>query len=93
VRIQLEDDHPVFRHPYRLNLSKRDGVKLRCQELLDTGLVELLDGEYACATVMPTKEDVLRNWTEKRMCGDYHPVNKKTKSDRYPMLKPEELYI
>jgi hypothetical protein len=29
---------------------------------------------------------------EKRMCGDYHPINRKTKSDRYPMPMPEELF-
>ena len=92
VRIQLEDDHPIFRRPYKLSISERDGVKLRCKELLDAGLVELSDGEYACATVMPAKKDILGNWTEKRMCGDYRPVNKKTKSDRYPMPTPEELF-
>ena len=26
------------------------------------------------------------------MCGDYRPVNPKTKSDCYPMLIPEELF-
>ena len=92
VRIQLEDDHPVFRHPYRLSVSERDGVKSRCMELLSAGLVELSDGEYACVTVMPAKKDILGNWTEKRMCGDYRPVNKKTKTDRYPMPTPEELF-
>ena len=61
-------------------------------ELLSAGLVELSDGEYACATVMPAKKDILGNWTEKRMCGDYRPVNKKTKLDRYPMPTPEELF-
>ena len=92
VRIKLEDDHPVFRRPYRLSVSKRDGVKSRCMELLSAGLVELLDGEYACATVMPAKKDILGNWTKKCICGDYRPVNKKTKSDRYPMPTPEELF-
>ena len=92
VRIQLEDDHLVFRRPYRLSVSERDGVKSRCMELLSAGLVELSDGEYACATVMPAKKDILGNWIEKRMCGDYRPVNKKTKSDRYPMPTPEELF-
>ena len=61
-------------------------------ELLSTKLVELLDGEYACANVMLAKKDILGNWTKKRMCGDYQPVNKKTKSDRYPMPTPEELF-
>ena len=40
VRIQLEDDHPVFRRPYRLSLSEREGVRTRCEELLAAGLVE-----------------------------------------------------
>jgi hypothetical protein len=88
----LEDDHPVVRRPYRFSLSKRDGVKLKWKELLDAKLLELLDGEYACASMMPAKKDVLQNWTEKLMCGDYCPVNRKTKSDRYPMPTPEELF-
>jgi hypothetical protein len=41
VRIQLEDDHLVFRRPYKLSLSERDGIKSRCKELLDAGLIEL----------------------------------------------------
>ena len=92
VRIQLEDDHPIFRRPYRLSASERLGVQTRCQELLAAGLIELSNGEYACATVMPSKKDIFGNWTEKRMCGDYRPVNRKTKSDRYPMPMPEELF-
>ena len=36
VRIQLEDDHLVFRRPYRLSVSEGDGVKSRCMELLTT---------------------------------------------------------
>ena len=92
VRIQLEDDYPVFRRPYKLSVSERDGVKTRCMELLSARLVELSDGEYACAIVMPAKKDIFGNWTEKRMYGDYRLVNKKTKSDRYPMPTPEELF-
>ena len=61
-------------------------------ELLSARLVELSDGEYACATVMSTKKDILGNWTKKPMCGDYRSVNKKTKSDRYLMPTPEELF-
>ena len=92
VRIQLEDDHPVFRRPYRLSLSEREGVRMRCTKLLSMELVELSDGEYICATIMLAKKDIFGNWIEKQMCGDYQPVNKKTKSDRYPMPTPEELF-
>ena len=61
VRIQLEDDHPVSRRPYKLSFSEREGVKLWCNELFDAGLIELSDGEYACATVMPAKKDTFGN--------------------------------
>ena len=62
------------------------------QRNYDATLVELSDREYACAIVMPTQKDILGNWIEKRMCGYYCPVNKKTKPDRYPMPTPEELF-
>lgn len=81
VRIQLEDDHRVFRCPYRLRFSKRDEVKLRCKELLNVGLIGLSDGEYAFATVMPIKKDVFGIWMEKHMYGDYCSINRKTKSN------------
>ena len=61
-------------------------------ELLATSLIELSHGDYACATVMPSKNDVFGKWTDKRVCGDYRPINRKTKSGRYPMPMPEELF-
>jgi hypothetical protein len=42
--------------------------------------------------VMPSKKDIFGNLTEKRMCRDYRPVNRKTKSDWYYMPIPEELF-
>ena len=71
-----------------LSVLEKYSVQTQCKELLAVGLIELSHGECACATVMPCKKDVFGNWTEKRMCGDYHPVNCKTKSDRYPMRMP-----
>lgn len=41
---------------------------------------------------MPAKKDVLGNWTEKRMCGDYRPINAKSKTDRYQMPTPEDMF-
>jgi hypothetical protein len=41
---------------------------------------------------MPAKKDSAGLWTEKRMCGDYRPLNLVTPQDRYPMPIPEELF-
>ena len=92
IHIQLEDDHPVFRRPYRLSVSERIGIQVRCRELLAARLIKLSNGEYVCASVMPSKKDIFGNWREKRMCGDYRPVNRKTKLDRYSMPVLEELF-
>ena len=54
--------------------------------------MEFSKGEYASATVMPSKKDIFGNWTEKRMCGDYRPINKRPKSDWYAMPTPEEIF-
>ena len=61
IHIQLEDNHPIFRRPYKLSLSEKVGVQTRCQELLAASLIELSNGEYACATVMPLKKDNFGN--------------------------------
>lgn len=54
--------------------------------------MELSNGESACATVTPSRNDIFGNWTEKKICGVYHLVNKKTKLGSYPMPTPEELF-
>jgi len=58
VHIHLEDDHPIFRRPYRLSASERGGVQTQCHELLATGLIEFSNGEYVCATIMPSIKDI-----------------------------------
>ena len=58
IHIQLEDDHPIFRRPYRLSVSERIGVQAHCRELLAARLIELSNGEFACATVVPSNNDI-----------------------------------
>ncbi len=75
IRIELASDRPIFHRPYKYNDIERDLIWSRTLDLLEAGLVELLHGEYASATVMLAKKDVHGNYTDRRMCGDYCPIN------------------
>jgi hypothetical protein len=92
VRITLTDDASIYRKSYKYSDAERKMIQAHTAELVEAGLVELAppDYEYASATVMPSKEDIYSNWTEKRMCGDYRRINKFTKSDCYAMPTPKE---
>lgn len=59
---------------------------------IDTNLIELSNKGYACAIVMPLKNNIFGNWIEKTICWNYHQINKKTKLDRNLMLTLEELF-
>jgi hypothetical protein len=92
VRINLTDDAPIYRKPYKRSEVERKMIQAWTAELFGAGLVELAlsDCEYASATVMPSKKDIYGNWTEKRMCRDYRRINRFTKSNCYTMPIPEE---
>ena len=92
IRIELDSGTPIFRRPYRYSDMERDLIQSRTHDLIGAGLVEPSYGEYASATVMPAKKDVHGNYTDRRMCGDYRPINRQTRADRYVMPTPEEIF-
>jgi hypothetical protein len=71
---------------------ERDLIPSQTLDLLEVRLMKLLHGEYASATVMLAKKDVHGNYTDRWMCGDYRPINRQTKSDKYAMPIPEEIF-
>jgi len=75
-------------------LSKHEWelVDEKCKELHEIGLIQPSSFNFASTTIMPTKKDSPRLWTEKRMCEDYTPLNLVTPYDRYPMPIPKELF-
>jgi hypothetical protein len=58
-------------------LSKHEWelVDERCKELHEVGLIQPLSSDFVIITIMPTKKDLVRLWTEKKMCDDYRPLN------------------
>ncbi len=90
--IELANDTPIFRCLYKYSDMERDLIRNRTLDLSEAGLVELLHGEYALAIVMFAKKDVHGNYTDRRMCGDYRPINRQTKSDKYAMPTPEKIF-
>jgi hypothetical protein len=51
----LEDDNLIFKQPYKLSEVEKALIKAQTTKLLDVGLVQMFKGEYASATMMPTK--------------------------------------
>lgn len=80
IRIELASDTSIFCRPYRYSDKERDLIHSMMLELFEIGLVKLSHDEYAPATIMPVKKDVHENYTDKRMCGNYCPINRQTKS-------------
>jgi hypothetical protein len=92
IWIELANDTPIFCRPYRYSDMERGLIQSWILDLLEARLVELSHGEYALAIVMLAKKDVHGNYMDRRMCGDYRPINWQTKFDKDAMPTPKEIF-
>jgi hypothetical protein len=73
--IDLTNKTPIYRGKHRLNKHEWELVDERCKNLHQAGLIQPSSSDFAAVIVMPTKKDLVGLWIEKRMCGDYRPLN------------------
>jgi hypothetical protein len=92
LSIDLIDETPIYRRRHRLSKHQWELVDERCKELHEVGLIQPSSFNFVTTIVMPTKKDLARLWTNKRMCRDYRLLNLVTPHDKYPMPIPEELF-
>jgi len=92
LSIDLTDETPIYQRKHRLSKHEWELVNERCKELHDVGLIQPSCFDFVITTIMPAKKNSIGLWTEKRMYGDYRPLNLVTPQDRYPMPILEELF-
>ncbi|RWS20918.1 Transposon Ty3-G Gag-Pol polyprotein-like protein, partial [Leptotrombidium deliense] len=79
-KILLTDDKPVKLNPYKYSLAMRQELQRQITEMIELGVASPTISEYSSPVVMVKKAD-----GEYRMCVDLREINKKIKSDNYPL--------
>ncbi|KAH9680173.1 hypothetical protein KPL71_026451 [Citrus sinensis] len=78
--------HPGM-SPSDLSLAKQE-----CSQLLQQGLIEPTDSDWACqAFYVEKRSELVRG--KKRLVIDYQPLNSFLKDDKFPLLKVQTLFV
>lgn len=83
--IILTSDEPVRAKPYRMSHRQTEIVKMEIQKMLKLGIIELGESDYTSPLILvevPGKEP--------RPCIDYRQLNKKIRTEYFPLPSIEE---
>ena len=84
--IETGDASPIRMQPYRVPHAYRDPVKHEIKEMLEQGIIEPSNSEWAAPMVIVKKKDGMI-----RLCVDYRRLNTVTRVDAYPMPRIDDL--
>ncbi|CAH0728148.1 unnamed protein product, partial [Brenthis ino] len=85
-RIDTGDAAPVTSPPYRVSPSKREIIRKEIETMLEDGIIEDAESEWASPVVLIPKKN-----GEVRFCVDYRKLNNVTRTDKYPLPVIDEL--
>ncbi|CAI7885690.1 unnamed protein product [Closterium sp. NIES-54] len=91
-QIRLTEEILVYQQKRGMSPRDLEICQEKCRELLQAGLIRPSESEYAAATVVVARKDLIGGILSRRMCGDYRDPNKLMAADRYPMTAPEEIF-
>ena len=84
--VLVDGARPIKQHPYRASPWKREALQKEVQYLIDHGLAEKSDSEWASPCLLVDKPD-----GSYRMCTDYRLVNQVTRLDGYPLPRIDDI--
>ena len=84
--IDTRDRQSVHLHPYRVPHAYWGEVERQVHEMLEEGVIEPSDSDWAAPIVLVRKKDGTL-----RFCVDYRKLNSQSKVDPYPMPRVDEL--
>ena len=92
-RIELDTDKPIYTPARRYSVLERDIMDEKAGDLRDADIIKpVITTKYVCAPTMPAKKDAQGNWTDRRFCIDYRPLNQHTLTDKYGLPLPDDLF-
>ena len=88
-RINLVDDKPVHKPPYRTPVRERATMDEILERNKATGAIRTSKSPYASPVFLVSKD----HGKDKRLVADYRALNSKTIPDRQPMPHPEDVFL
>ena len=84
--IRIKEASPIKQPPYRILCAYREEVKQELKEILNAGIIEESNSEWASPIVLVRKKD-----KSLRLCVDYRRLNAVSEMEPYPMPRIEDL--